>query len=102
MIPTAQLREDYVGNKMSMRAISAKYGISLGAVHKQIAMAGIAPRKAGRPVIIGESLRPRIVAMRKNRHSIVHIAAVLGVSRQAVWNFLKAEGLPMFPFKRAA
>ncbi len=102
MIDKASLQADYIGKKMTMRAISEKHGVSLGTVHRLIAQAGIARRNAGRPSAITPAMRAKILAMRKRRQSSRRIADVTGISHGTVWNFLKAEGLPMFWLRRAA
>lgn len=88
-----QLWVDYIDNQMTMRAISAKYQIGLGAVHDLISIAGIPARKAGRRSSVTPQLRARIIAMRKRKESMLHIAAALRLDRTTVWKVLCDEGL---------
>lgn len=100
-VSAEQLREDYVTNQMTIAAMSKRHGMAPSAVHYALAKAGIPRRSPGRRLAVNGQIRDRIIAMRKNRHSVVRIAEATGVSRNAIWNFLKAEGLPMFAFRRA-
>lgn len=101
-VSAEQLREDYVTNQMTIAAMSKRHGMAQSAIHYALAKAGIPRRSPGRRLAVNGQIRSRIIAMRKSRQSIVRIAEVTGISRNAVWNFLKSEGLPMFPFRRAS
>jgi len=101
-VSAEQLREDYIANQMTIAAMSKRHGMAPSAIHYALAKAGIPRRKPGRRMAVNGQVRSQILAMRKNRQSIVRIAETTGLSRNAIWNFLKAEGLPMFAFRRSA
>lgn len=93
MISAAQLKEDYLDKRMTMRDIADKHGVSLAGLHYIMNRHGITRRSPGRPKNLEPTARKSILRMRKAGYAIHWIADMLGINHNHVWRTLQAEGL---------